>query len=569
MTKIETINSQFKIPILYNAFKKDINSNIITDIELVKTVDDTEMSVYEHIFNPMTNNGKLILTEFAKYHTTDLNYLKDTQKLLKTYVPNIINNDAKMTEIWDEIKGETSFCEKYLYIDWERAKFLNNNDGFLQIMSVYNIVSPILALLTPIFMLFIPFFVLKLKGVSVSFTEYMIILKSLSANHPIGKIFTQYNSADNNQKIYLVVSVGFYLLSIYQNIVTCIKFRSNIIRIHNYIEDIKSYLYNTIQSMDHFLKSSSTLVSYYEFNKSVEHNKLYLETYYNQVKIINPLKFSIPELINKISYMGHILKTFYQLHANVECNNAFVFSFGFNGFIDNISGLIGNINQKHINFAKFTTKPKNTKFNKSYYAPLMRTKHVKNTCKLNKNMIVTGPNAAGKTTILKTTLINVIMSQQFGCGSYLTATLSPFEHIHCYLNIPDTLGRDSLFQAEARRCKDILECIKTYPKDNHFCVFDELYSGTNPEDAIVGTSAFMEFLVSYKNIRSILTTHYIQLCENLIKNDNIENYSMKTVDGKYTYILEKGISKIKGGLKILSDMDYPAEILNKTLNYSF
>jgi hypothetical protein len=38
--------------------------------------------------------------------------------------------------------------------------------------------------------------------------------------------------------------------------------------------------------------------------------------------------------------------------------------------------------------------------------------------------------------------------------------LSPFDHIHSYLNIPDTSGRDSLFQAEARRCKEILDCIE-------------------------------------------------------------------------------------------------------------
>ena len=569
MTKSEEINSQFKLPILYNSGKKEINSNIIADIELVKTLDDVENSIYEHIFNPTTNNGKMILSEFAKYYTTDLNYLKDTQKLLKTYIPKMINGDAKMNEIWYEIKGETSFCEKYLYIDWEFAKFLNNNEGFMQIMGFYNIMSPVLTLLMPIFILIVPLFILKLKGVTLSINEYVSVLKILAKNHSVCKMVTQYSNSNNSQKMYLIASAGLYLFSIYQSILTCIKFHSNITRIHTYFEHIKTYIYNTIDSMDYFLKSSASLVSYSEFNKSVEHYKLYLETYYKQVKTISPLKCSVAGLIKKAPQIGHILKTFYQLHNSVECNNAFLFSFGFNGFIDNLSGLIENINKKHINFAKFTTKTKNTKFIKSYYPPLMKTKHVKNTCKLNKNIIITGPNASGKTTVLKTTLINVIMSQQFGCGCYLTAILSPFEHIHCYLNIPDTSGRDSLFQAEARRCKDILDCIKTFPKENHFCVFDELYSGTNPEEAVIGTSAFMEYLVSYKNIKSILTTHYVALCENLTKNNNVENYSMRTVNNEYTYILEKGISKVKGGLKILSDMDYPAEIMTKTLNYSF
>jgi len=566
---MDAINGQFKIPILYNSKKQEINNNIIADIELVKTTNDTEIAIYEHVFNPTTTNGKMILGEFAKYYTTDLHYLKDTQKLLKTYAPKMVNCDSNMNEIWNEIKGETSFCEKYLYIDWEAAKFLNNNEGFMQIMSVYNIISPILTILTPVFILIIPLIILKLKGISLSVSEYVHVLKIMAKNHSIFKIITQYNQVDSTQKMYLIASMGFYLFSFYQSILTCIKFHTNITRIHAYFEHIKTYTYNTIESMDYFLQSSASLASYSEFNKSIECNKLYLETYYKQLKIITPLKCSIPGLMIKVSQMGHILKTFYKLHDCIECNNAFLFSFGFNGFIDNISGLIGNINQKHINFANFTTKTKNTKFNKSYYPPLMKVKHVKNTCKLTKNMIVTGPNASGKTTILKTTLINIIMSQQFGCGCYSSALLSPFEHIHCYLNIPDTSGRDSLFQAEARRCKDILECVKNFPKDNHFCVFDELYSGTNPEEAVVGTSAFMEYLASYKNIKCILTTHYISLCENLIKNKNIENYSMKTINKEYTYILEKGISKVKGGLKILSDMDYPAEILTKTLNYSF
>ena len=53
-------------------------------------------------------------------------------------------------------------------------------------------------------------------------------------------------------------------------------------------------------------------------------------------------------------------------------------------------------------------------------------------------MIITGPNASGKTTILKSSLINILFSQQFGCGFYDSAKIKPFNNIHCYLNIPDT-----------------------------------------------------------------------------------------------------------------------------------
>ena len=79
-----------------------------------------------------------------------------------------------------------------------------------------------------------------------------------------------------------------------------------------------------------------------------------------------------------------------------------------------------------------------------------------------------------------------------------------FDHLHCYLNIPDTSGRDSLFQAEARRCKNILDSIiNSKQNERHFCIFDELYSGTNPYEAISSSYSLLEYL-SNKNCKFLL-----------------------------------------------------------------
>lgn len=42
------------------------------------------------------------------------------------------------------------------------------------------------------------------------------------------------------------------------------------------------------------------------------------------------------------------------------------------------------------------------------------------------------------------------------------------------------------------------------------------------------------------------------------KNNGIENF-------KYKYILKKGISKVRGGIKVLYDMDYPSEIIEESM----
>ena len=70
-----------------------------------------------------------------------------------------------------------------------------------------------------------------------------------------------------------------------------------------------------------------------------------------------------------------------------------------------------------------------------------------------------------------------------------------------------------------------------------------------------------------QNISYIITTHFLDLCKSLDKDTCIRNCYMKTNcindDIKYTYKMKKGISSIRGGTKVLKDLEYPDEILRK------
>jgi hypothetical protein len=217
------------------------------------------------------------------------------------------------------------------------------------------------------------------------------------------------------------------------------------------------------------------------------------------------------------------------------------YSFGFEGYLDHLDSLHQHIREKNISFAEFIVKKdikeqhidkedikeeekdknnvdkndddikeqeeenKKTTLKNQYYPCILRENPVKNDISLKQNIILTGPNASGKTTLLKTTALNVIFSQQFGCGFYDAATIQPYTHIDSYLNIPDTSERDSLFQAESRRCKDILEKISdSSENDHHLCIFDELYSGTNCEDAVETATAFLKYLSSLEKVDFVL-----------------------------------------------------------------
>jgi len=592
--KIEDLNEHFKLPIYYNKNKTSIKDNIVTDLELIKTAEVNNNSIYSYFFN--VNNGVKnplsvkIMDQVSEYYTTDIDFIKDNQKLLKTFThmktqyheENKQKYD-KIVQTWNEIKCDTGFKERYYYIDWPMWEFLNNSQPFLQFMSIYNMTSPVISLFVPIIILIIPFFIIRLKGLKLTMQEYIDILKIVISHHAIGKLFTQFNSVSFQEKIYLVVSAGFYVFSIYQNILVCYRFHDNMKKIHNYFADFKHYLNYTIESMKNYNKYSEQLTTHNEFNKIVNDKMIVLNEIKCKLDMVTEFKYDI----KKITEIGHILKTFYEIYNNKIYEEAIMYSFGFNGYIDCIVGLQENIKEGKINFAQFTKdgehnernnkrkiKNKNI-FKKSYYACLKDKKHVKNTIKLNKNIIISGPNASGKTTVIKSTLINIIVSQQFGCGFYDSALLKPYDHIHCYLNIPDTSGRDSLFQAEARRCKEIIDIIDEdlKCKENHFCAFDELYSGTNPEEATISAIAFMKYITKNKNVNSILTTHFIDVCKHLDKHKMIENHYMETIKKEnkleYLYELKKGISKVKGGINVLYEMNYPSEIIENTISQQY
>ena len=563
----------FKLPISLLDKKYNLNPNILEDLELIECRDPSNTSLYSHVFHPTNCFGKDTLYLWSEYYTNDKNFLKDTQDLLKSYNPsefkkNLPNYDG-VKQIWNEVKNETGFREKYQYVDWPWFKHLNHNGQFLQILSIYNLTSPIVSLALPIIFLILPFLLLRIKGIQITFDRYFNAFKELIGKHPIGQLLTQFKDVGWDKRIYLLMSVGFYLFQIYQNAHSCVKFYKNMKKIHTYLFTMRDYADYTLKRMKHFLLYSEKLNTYEPFNATIKQQKVHLEHFKNELDSISDYTF----LPKKIIEIGHVMKCFYNLYCHEDYNECLHYSYGFNGYIDNIEGIQSNLTNKYMNNCQYNEKK--TTFKNAYYPALLKKNPIKNSYNLKKHILITGPNAAGKTTLLKTTLFNIVFSQQLGCGFYSKANIIPYEHLHCYLNIPDTSARDSLFQAEARRCKEILTTIQESNKsEKHFCIFDELYSGTNPYEAIGSAYSFLSFLTKYKNVDFILTTHYLELCQRLQNNKYIKNCHMKIDTEKentdvnkfnYTYKLKSGISTIKGGVKVLNDLEYPQEIIDSTI----
>jgi len=355
-----------------------------------------------------------------------------------------------------------------------------------------------------------------------------------------------------------------YFYNIYQNIQSCISFYKNTKCINKNFDEFEEYFDYTLCKIDDLIEKTNELKSYNKYNKYLEENKKNIQNFMEAIK--STPRFSINPL--NLIKSGITMKQYYLLYDRKYIDDIFQFTFDFHSYLLLIKNFANKINHT-LNPAQFINKNNPTiKFKKVIYPNIENTYNISNDISIKNNKIITGPNASGKTTLLKATIINLLLCQQTGYGFFQSAKITPFHNIHCYLNIPDNCSRDSLFQAEARRCLSILKDIAEKKNERHFCIFDELFSGTNPYEAIAAANSYLKYISKNKNVKFLLTTHFDKLCKLLDKNKNIENLNMSCdiIDDKpnYHYKIKKGITDIKGGICVLQELKYPEEIIKNT-----
>jgi len=577
LQKPET-KQNFKLPISYLSTDKTfpLNPIVSNDLELLSSENPDSRPIYDYLFHPQHQFAVDTIQLWNQYFTTDTDFLSESQEIIldiSTYKSTmeskkyIVSHESLM-EIWKSTREDPRFLDNYNYIEWDMFKHFNTNTFFLQSISLANMVSPMISFVIPILFLIFPFIILKVQGIPISVEIYIEVLRDIAKHHFIGKTLTSMKSLDIQNIAYLIFTFCMYVYQIYQNIVSCSRFYTNISHINTQLYEMTRYLDYSIHSMHTFIGIIENRSTYSGFHKDLVKHYHSLSNLRNEIGHIQPFSVSL----FKLTEIGELLKAYYILYANNEYADSLNYSFGFEGYINNLLGLHENVSLNRISAAIFDSSL-NTSIENGYYPTHISIDFTTNNLTFDKNIVITGPNASGKTTYLKTMMINIIFTQQTGLGFYSSCILNPYTHIHSYLNIPDTSGRDSLFQAESRRCKEILDIIETTDVKNarHLCTFDELYSGTNPEEATKSAYSFLLYLAKNSNVNFILTTHYTSICSRLKKSECIENWKMDAIikddDIQYTYKIKKGISKIQGAIKVLKDMEYPKEIIDSILEW--
>ena len=171
-----------------------------------------------------------------------------------------------------------------------------------------------------------------------------------------------------------------------------------------------------------------------------------------------------------------------------------------------------------------------------------KSKVVANSYHLNKTIriiIISGPNAGGKTVSLKTVGLLTLMNQ---CGLPIPAdkaTLSYFNHI--YIDIGDNQSLSDNLSTFSAHMSHLSEIIQN-AKGKDLVIIDELGTGTDPKEGEALAFAITKYL-ERKHAFALISSHFDALKEYAFLSENIDNSSMlfNERELKPTYIFRQGI----------------------------
>ena len=181
-------------------------------------------------------------------------------------------------------------------------------------------------------------------------------------------------------------------------------------------------------------------------------------------------------------------------------------------------------------------------------------------------MMITGPNMAGKSALLRQTALIVLMGQ-IGCFVPAeSARIGVVDKIFTRVGASDNLSLgESTFMVEMTEAADILNNVSPHS----LVLFDELGRGTSTYDGISIAWAIVEYLHEneHAHARTLFATHYHELNEMEKHFPRIKNYnvSVKEVDGKVIFLrkLVPGGSEHSFGIHVAEIAGMPRSIVKR------
>lgn len=186
---------------------------------------------------------------------------------------------------------------------------------------------------------------------------------------------------------------------------------------------------------------------------------------------------------------------------------------------------------------------------------------VKNNFSLTDRAIITGANASGKSTFMKSLAINCILAQTiYTCN----ATKMSMERLHvmtCMSLRDDVMLGESYYFREAKYLKRMLDRI--LEGKPILCVVDEILKGTNTKERVAASKAILDY-IGKMNCLALIATHDNELTETFL----YQKYHFKSriiyTDILFDYLIHEGVGRESNAIALLTLLGYPDSIVKQS-----
>ena len=524
-----------------------INDNIIKSTNKVDITDDIykDTNIDKWCDNlPILHGSKIFMNKLIKNPINDKEILKSRQnvniyheldiEILKEYENEVLWVFKIAEEITDNSAINILFPSTFI------INYINYIEPLLDFYHLYKIVLiPFTSVLYPVSTFLAPYYYLnQYMKLNISFEQYVgIFIEIIKFSFQTTGNF----KADLTKFITIFLYVGVYLYNMYQTY-----------EMASLLYDVKYKLHGKMEGLISFINHSKYILS-------LVSDKI-IEPYFN----IDFFKGEI-EITNSMTDIYRLWKGDSTLKNNIISLLNTIYA------IDTINSIckLKNSDWSICNYDTDNTVILDAK------NPLLDSNimQVENPVNLNKNIIITGPNAGGKTTYVKTILTNVILSHTFGICYSIKSDIILYDAIYSFMRLTDILGSKSYFEVEAEYCSKMIKAADNLYKNNKKGLFlmDEPMHSTPPIEGMSTAYAVAEYLSKLDGIKLLITTHFHKLVilEDLYPDKfiNISVDAIKKDDGFFfPYKIKKGYSYQCIAIELLNNKDFPKNVIESAIN---
>jgi len=542
---INEINAMFE----FNDVQKEIIlKSILTDDLLKESHIDVSNNVYKDTnidkwasSLPILTGSKILIEKFIKHPINDIEILRSRQntkiafdtdiELLKDYESDVL----WIFKIADEIKENSAI--EILFPSSFIISYMNYVEQLLDLYHIYKIyLIPITTLIYPLSTIFVPYYYLNnYLHMNISVSVYLGMFWNI-----IKMMFRTTGDlrADLMRITTFFLYIFLYVYNIYQTF-----------EIALFLYDTKHKLSTKMSGLMKFVKHSQHIL------KNIEHSIIKpffnCDDSYKDLYIHNSMTY-IYKLWKEDIFKNKIISLLKSIYAIDVIDSIFKLSF------------TGEYSYPSFNNDKtIMWNAKN---------PILTYDQIPNPVNLEKNIIITGPNAGGKTTYVKTILANIILAQTFGMTYSLKSNVVLYDTINSFMRISDILGSKSYFEVEAEYCLNMMKKAEEISQEGKRGLFlmDEPMHSTPPTEGMATAYAVSEYLSNLPGINMIITTHFHKLIilEELFP-DKFVNLSVDAIPCEkgfyFPYKIQRGHSFQCIAIELLDTKEFPKDVIDNAI----